>query len=369
MTRAPPRIVTPLRFVGGVIGVWTAARMAVLMPNLLMTPAEADLPSIAALTLSPAASKREAIDAGPVETPHHDARPVAGSRHAAGGPRAPADHRINGMPARARSTPLLSPSGLIALPVERRREVPIPAPAAGGTIAIKRADAAPMAAAPVLATDAAPSRLSGGVYLYRRAEGGAPALATGGQLGGSQAGARVAWALGPAGPTRVALAARLSTPLEDARGAEAAAGVDVHPLPGRPLRISVERRIDLGGAGRDAWSAYAAGGFWKPLGGGLVADGYAQAGVVGARRRDLFADGAIRLGARRELGGGRALTLGGGAWGAAQPRVARLDIGPRAAVSLPVGRTAVTAAAEWRMRVAGDARPGSGLALTVASDF
>lgn len=134
------------------------------------------------------------------------------------------------------------------------------------------------------------------------------------------------------------------------------------------MRLSIERRVDLGGRGRDAWSAYAAGGFWRQSG-RIVLDGYAQAGVVGARRRDLFADGALRAGYRAEIGGGRSLTLGAGAWAAAQPRVERVDVGPRAALGFSAGGMPLTLAAEWRVRVVGDAAPGSGLALTLAADF
>ena len=54
---------------------------------------------------------------------------------------------------------------------------------------------------------------------------------------------------------------------------------------------------------------------------------------------------------------------------AAQPGVERLDLGPRVALGLPLGRTAATLAAEWRVRVAGDAAPRSGLAITLAADF
>lgn len=98
-------------------------------------------------------------------------------------------------------------------------------------------------------------------------------------------------------------------------------------------------------------------------------DGYGQAGVVGARRRDLLADGALRAGYRHETSAGRSLTIGAGAWAAAQPGVKRIDVGPRAAFGLNVGTVPFTVAAEWRVRVGGNAAPGSGLALTMAADF
>lgn len=235
----------------------------------------------------------------------------------------------------------------------------------------READAAPAPFAippsPAPAT-AKRRRLEGEAYLFVRPGSGRASLAAGGSLGGSQAAARIAYALNGTGPVRAAIAARLYAPLRT-RGAEAALGLDWHPLPAVPLRLSVERRQRLDAAGRSAWSAYAAGGFYA---GGLPRhvelDGYAQAGVVGARRRDQFVDGALRFGYR--LGEAPIVPLiGAGLWGAAQPGVSRLDFGPRAAVRVPLADHMVSVALEGRMRVAGSARPGSGVALTIAADL
>ena len=228
------------------------------------------------------------------------------------------------------------------------------------------ADAAPFVPPPGPSATA-PSRWTGSVTTFVRPGSGRASLAAGGQLGGSQAAARIAYRLNAHGPVRAALAARVYAPLAS-RGAEAAAGLDWYPLPGVPLRVSVERRVALDAAGRDAWSAYTAGGFYRELDRAVVIDGYAQAGVVGARSRDLFVDGALRAGRRWPLGRA-ALTLGAGLWGAAQPGVARLDMGPRLAVTLPVARHGLSAAIEGRLRIAGRASPGSGAALTIGLDL
>ena len=82
------------------------------------------------------------------------------------------------------------------------------------------------------------------------------------------------------------------------------------------------------------------------------------------RSRDLFVDGAARVGAR--IGG---VDVGGGVWGAAQPGLARLDIGPQASVRLPLAGTGIRLSADWRFRIAGDAAPASGPTLTVGTDF
>ena len=347
MTQAA-MIVTPLRFVGGVIGLWTAVRLMVLLPH---TATPALIPAANADTyVAPAAMRSARPRAGPALVRGGDAggAPLASLKvpavsasasSEAAGSRLLAATSLDQTAGPRQSEPVdgsgvaLSPSGLIAL-------VPPRAPGA--------------------------SRWSGNIYLFRRGDDGSTPLASGGQLGGSQGGARVAYRLDMAG--RIAAAARIASPLADAHGAEAAVGIDWHPLPTVPLRVSVERRIDLGGGGRNAWSAYAAGGFWRQAG-RITLDGYAQAGIVGARRRDIFADGALRAGYRRELGTGGSLTFGAGAWAAAQPHVERVDLGPRIALGLNIGGTPLTVAAEWRVRVAGDAAPGSGLALTLAADF
>ncbi len=91
--------------------------------------------------------------------------------------------------------------------------------------------------------------------------------------------------------------------------------------------------------------------------------------MVGPRSRDLYADGAIRVARTVDFGQGRSLALGGGLWGAAQPDAARLDISPSDVLRLPVAFHAVALALDWRDRIAGAAKPGSGVALTLASDF
>ena len=93
-----------------------------------------------------------------------------------------------------------------------------------------------------------------------------------------------------------------------------------------------------------------------------------QAGIVGTRRRDLFVDGAVRI--ERPLPiGPTAIGMGGGLWGAAQPGAERLDIGPRAVLRIPAAGHVLSLAVEGRFRVAGNARPGSGVAVTIAGDL
>ena len=267
---------------------------------------------------------------------------------------------------------LPGPKG-VTVALDEPLQAPVPA-AKWRLVSQDLAPAPPLAPQPGLAmlppSRPSSSRWSGYGWIFARSDAGRPSLASGGQLGGSQAGVRLAYRIAELGAGSLALAGRFSTPLQEARGAEAALGIDWKPAAKLPLRLSIERRIAIRPEGRNAWSAYAADGFYRAgLPGGAELDGYAQAGVVGAKSHDLFADGALRIGRPIELPAGKRIVLGGGTWGAAQPGAARLDIGPRAALSLPVGGMTVTAAAEWRIRVAGDARPGSGAAFSLAADF
>jgi hypothetical protein len=196
-------------------------------------------------------------------------------------------------------------------------------------------------------------------------DGGGPDLAAGGTLGGAQAGLRATYRLNRDAARPLSLSARLSSPLSTARGAEAAVGIDWRPSRRWPLHLLAERRQRLGREGRSAFGVTLYGGVSDAPLGRLRVDAYAQAGIVGARSRDLFADGSARL----SLPLGDRLKVGGGAWAAAQPGVERVDIGPQASLRLPLAGRSVTLAADWRLRVAGGARPGSGPTLTLATDF
>jgi hypothetical protein len=140
--------------------------------------------------------------------------------------------------------------------------------------------------------------------------------------------------------------------------------VEWQPARSIPLRLLAERRQSLEEGGRDAFAATLHGGVGDlPLPAGFRLDAYGQAGAVRARSRDLFAEASVR--AARPVGAG--LSLGAGAWAAAQPGAARVDIGPSLSLRLP--KLHARLSADWRFRAAGQARPGSGPALTLWTDF
>ncbi|SMF61851.1 hypothetical protein [Allosphingosinicella indica] len=212
---------------------------------------------------------------------------------------------------------------------------------------------------------ARPDRWSGSAWALIR-DDGAPPLATGGLLGGSQIGARLSYRLNDRADRPITLTARVSTALSRPAGAEAALGIEWQPS-AAPVRLLAERRQSLGDGGRSAFALLAYGGVYDRAFGPARLEAYAQAGVVGARSRDLFVDGAVRAGV--PVDGTDRLRIGGGLWGAAQPGAERLDVGPQLSYRVPVKDTNLRLLADWRFRIAGDAAPASGPALTLAADF
>jgi len=84
--------------------------------------------------------------------------------------------------------------------------------------------------------------------------------------------------------------------------------------------------------------------------------------VVGIHSRDAFVDGALTL--TRPIY--KQFSAGFGVWGGAQPGVYRVDAGPRVTMQV---RNNVRVHFDWRQRLAGNAKPDSGPAITLASDF
>lgn len=188
-----------------------------------------------------------------------------------------------------------------------------------------------------------------------------------GQLGGSQAGARLDVDLNPGASYRVATYARVTAALGHPTAPEAALGITYQPARRLPVSLALERRIALGEGARDAMAVMALGGFGPtPVIAGLSAEAYGQAGIVGFRANDRFLDGKISLTAPVER---LPLRIGASLSGGAQPGIHRMDVGPEIQLQLPLHSAPARLSVEWRERIAGRARPASGLAITLAADF
>jgi hypothetical protein len=205
-------------------------------------------------------------------------------------------------------------------------------------------------------------RLQLSAWALLRGQPGPTGLASGGTLGGSQAGARLTYAISPL----LAASLRSSSPVgAGARGGEVAAGIKVTPFRSIPVSLTAERRQAIGstGGGRSAFAMFVEGGLYqRPIAWGFDLDAYAQAGVVGIRSRDLFADGGLTL--TRPLYG--RFSAGFGMWGGVQPHLYRVDAGPRLSIRV---QNNMRVHLDWRQRLAGNAEPGSGPAVTLAADF
>lgn len=229
------------------------------------------------------------------------------------------------------------------------------------------------AAAPGLARRdrATAGRWSATGWLLWRPQSGR-SLAQGPLLGGSQAGVRLDYRLSAqrAGPV-YGLYGRFTRALTGPGAPEAALGFSLRPTARFPATLMVERRQRLGQGGRDGFALMVAGG----VGPGQIAprielDGYGEGGVVALPGAAGFADGKATLGYRLiARGGANGVVLGASMSGSVQPGVHRIDLGPELRWRLPIGRGAMRLSAEWRQRVAGDARPSSGPAITVVTEF
>lgn len=328
----------PLRFVATVAVGWAALRVVLLWPEGATLP--------------------EAIEAA---NPLRPAEAAPARRNAEIAPRA--------APARASA---VRPG---AAPAARLTALPAPPPPMAGYAMLNllsfgseqdgaaRAEALPRIPAPptLLPDRAAPGRWEGSAWLVTRRGAGVG----GTMLGGDQAGLRVARRLDRRG--RLALYARATTPLAGS-GRELALGIEWRPWRA-PMRFLAEQRVALDG-GKSGPAVTVVGGVsGVDLPFAFELEGYAQAGAVKRARVEPFADGALRITRPVAARGAAQLALGAGAWGAVQREAARIDLGPTAVTTLPLSGQTVRIALDWRERVGGDARPGSGPALTLGADF
>lgn len=198
-------------------------------------------------------------------------------------------------------------------------------------------------------------------------------------LGGGQSGIRLGYTPGPLARRPIELFGRLAIAHDwfDPKGGsgQGAVGTAWMPLGRDGPTVGAERLIAIGREGRNAWAIRVSGGAWHAADAKLPIDlsAYAEAGVVGAGSRDGFA-GAQALAlypvAARE---GTRIGIGAGVWGSVQDgggrTASRLEFGPSAQLSQRIGKGTIELRGEYRFRIAGDAAPGSGPALTVATRF
>ena len=220
---------------------------------------------------------------------------------------------------------------------------------------------------------ATPDRWSADAWLLLRQGGSGPALASvnPASYGSNQIGAVARYSLAPSSALQPQAYARASKALVRDGESEAAAGVSIGLTRRFPLRVHGELRVtDRPGGTEVRPAAFAVTGLPRqPIGPMLEAESYLQAGYVGGDYETGFVDGKAVLEAPVIRGRRGRVAIGGGVWGGAQRGAARLDLGPTASATVTTGSTTLRGSVDYRLRVAGDAVPGDGLAVTLAASF
>lgn len=354
----------PLRFLGAVIGGWIVLRLgAVAMPllweaNEAVEIASADEATPEKPMLAPVLPGIAAAQIGSIETPV-----LSRSRP----PR-----RLTQWARSPLQVPLASFPPVVAEDVPPTQAFIAASPTQIPPVSALPGPQSEAAAQPLTSVPQVPrvSRWSlTGWMLWRRETGGSLAQAP--LLGGSQAGVRLDYRLWSARTRSLSLYGRVTRAFERPYAEEAALGISLRPVQGLPISLLAERRQRLGTGGRNGFAFMAAGGMGpKAIAPRLEVEGYAQGGIVGLPGSDGFADGRISLDYRLTRKAAQPdLAIGIAVSGAAQTGASRLDIGPEVRLRLPVAGGHMRLSAEWRQRVAGQARPASGPTIALVADF
>lgn len=192
----------------------------------------------------------------------------------------------------------------------------------------------------------------------------------GGQYGGSQAGAILTYRLTGTAPQHLSAFVRASAALAEAGQEELAIGLSARPFAKIPLSLFAEKRLGARDFNKRGTAIYVAGGTGpEELLPQTSLETYAQAGYVFADDSSYFFDASASVQRKLWERGDYKLTAGAGAWAGGQEGLTRFDIGPRANVHVPVGKSDMRFSLDWRQRIGGNAVPDSGVALTISSGF
>jgi hypothetical protein len=207
------------------------------------------------------------------------------------------------------------------------------------------------------------------VYGFSFWRGGAltSGLAPASQYGGSQAGLVASYRLSDHNNALVLLWRATITPQRPAER-EFALGVRIQPITKLPITLSGERRFRP--SGPDRFAFYLAGGQSDvPVIEKFKLDGFAQIGILEGGTLDHFFDAHVQLQRPVQKSGPISISAGGGLWAGGQKGAARIDIGPSVRADIKLGKPSLRVSADWRFRLAGNAKPGNGPAVTVSTGF
>lgn len=209
-----------------------------------------------------------------------------------------------------------------------------------------------------------------GYSFFRKAsQAGRPAL--GGQYGGSQSGFVATWDIDRLHGSRklsgIALLGRGALAHGDTTERELAAGIRWRPHSRLPVSLSIERRFLH--ARSDANAAYLAGGTTLALPSAFRLDTFAQAGIVSGPAGGPFADFSAHVDRKIIQRTADTARAGAGIWAGGQNDIFRIDIGPTIRGDIAISDGHLHVSADWRFRIAGEATPASGPAMTLSTSF
>ncbi|MVZ98525.1 hypothetical protein EUU23_12555 [Sphingorhabdus sp. IMCC26285] len=205
-------------------------------------------------------------------------------------------------------------------------------------------------------------------YSFFRTRSPKNGVSTIGQYGGSQSGFVAALSMhrprsGESEPT-TALQIRGAIAHDTPDERELAAGLRWKPARKIPVSLIFERRFR--NHQTDAFAAYLAGGKSFGLPRQSNFESYFQAGLLSGKQGGPFFDLSARV--DRKLGA-TPFVPGIGIWGGGQTGLFRIDAGPTIKSDFKIADAQFRISADWRIRIAGDAAPASGPAVTLSTSF
>ena len=190
--------------------------------------------------------------------------------------------------------------------------------------------------------------------------------------GASQGGVVLRYRLAPSSGLQPTLYLRVTGALDGSGQADSAFGFSARPIARLPVIAAVEARLSRfsnGSAHLRPAAMVVTELTPQPMPFAMRAEMYGAAGYVGGPASTALIDGQLRVDHHVASIGPSEIRAGAGLWGGAQQGAGRLDVGPTASVRVASDHFAARLGVDWRLRVAGDAAPTSGPAVTLSTGF
>jgi hypothetical protein len=189
-------------------------------------------------------------------------------------------------------------------------------------------------------------------------------------LGGSQAGFSYRRRFNGDAPVQWGAIARIQSAIDPQSDARLSLGLYAQPLRRVPIFLGAEARVGLDQSAADDLLLHGNGGTSLRVGnrGGRI-DIYGQAGAAIGAQTTLFADAQTQFSQPLITIAGEDVRLGAALNAGAQGTSWRVDAGPQVQWRLPFANPPLDLRLAWRERLAGNAVPATGLAITLSSDF